>query len=97
MDRATCVACTSPWGTSRAARDISETDTRKHRARAAVLVVGDDFQHDLGFVRRRGVATIFGRHARAVRPANTASVVREYTFGIQGESTHDERYTTSLT
>ena len=87
----------SERGSDWAGRAGFRIDTRKHRARAGFLYVGDNFQDDLGYVRRRGVATLFGRYVRAFRPANTDSVVREYTFGVQGESTQDEQFAMSLT
>ena len=72
-------------------------DTRQHRARAGLLHIGDAFRHDLGFVRRRGVGTLFGRYARVFRPRNTAAAVREWSLGADAESTTDDRYSTLLT
>jgi hypothetical protein len=62
-----------------------------------VLHVGQDFQHDLGFVRRRDVVTMFGRYARVFRPGNTAGLVREYSVGLDVESTRDAAFTSDLT
>lgn len=84
-------------GSDWAGRTGLRVDTRAHRASLGLLYVGDDFQHDLGFVRRRGVATLFGRYARVFRPENTASAVREYSVGVDAESTQDARFSTSLT
>lgn len=72
-------------------------DGTRHRARAGFLHVGDDFRHDLGFVRRRGVGLLFGRYTRAFRPADTRSRVREYTVGADFESTTDDAYRDVLT
>jgi Domain of unknown function (DUF5916)/Carbohydrate family 9 binding domain-like len=72
-------------------------DARRHRARAGFLHIGDEFRHDLGFVRRRGVGTLFGRYARVFRPRNTAAPLREWSLGADAESTTDDRYSTLLT
>ena len=72
-------------------------DARGHRARLGLLHVGDAFRHDLGFVRRRGVGTLFGRYARVLRPRNSSGLVREYAVGAEMESTMDDRYASQLT
>jgi hypothetical protein len=72
-------------------------DTNRHRARLGVLHVGDTFRHDLGFVRRRGVGTLFGRYALALRPADPRNRVREYTLGADLEATADDTYRRLLT
>ena len=72
-------------------------DARRHRARALFLHVGDAFRHDLGFVRRRGIGTVFGRYARVFRPRDTAGLVREWSLGADAESTTDDTYTNLLT
>ena len=51
-----------------AGRTGFRVDGNAHRARAGLVYVGDHFRHDLGFVRRRGIATLFGRYARILRP-----------------------------
>lgn len=55
-------------------------DTPAHRARLGVLHIGTDFRHDLGYVRRRGIGTVFGRYSGSSDPrsrvgasANTVS------------------------
>ena len=72
-------------------------DARAHRARVGLLHVGDDFRHDLGFVRRRGVGTLFGKYSRIFRPRDTARRVREWGIGTEIESTTDDRYAAMLT
>jgi hypothetical protein len=72
-------------------------DSRAHRARVGWLHIGDDFQHDLGFVRRRGVSTVFGRYAHVLRPGEAAGRVREYSVGVDVESTTDAGYRNLLT
>jgi len=72
-------------------------DSRANRARLGFLHIGDDFRHDLGFVRRRGVGTIFGKYARVFRPRDTAGRVREHSVGVDLESTTNAAYTSSLT
>ena len=70
-------------------------DAARHRARAGFLHIGDAFRHDLGFVRRRGIGTLFGRYARVFRPRNSAALVREWSLGADAESTTDDRYSTA--
>jgi hypothetical protein len=72
-------------------------DARAHRARLGFLHIGDAFRHDMGFVRRRGVGTAFGKYSRVFRPRDTSRRVREYAFGVEVESTTDDHYTTLLT
>ncbi|MBI4483107.1 MAG: carbohydrate binding family 9 domain-containing protein [Acidobacteria bacterium] len=72
-------------------------DSSAHRARLGLLHVGDTFRHDLGFVRRRGIATLFGNYSRILRPADTTGRVREYSVGAEFEATGDDRYSRSLT
>ncbi len=72
-------------------------DSRRHRARLGLLHIGDDFQHDLGFVRRRGVGTAFGRYARVFRPEDSSRRVQEFSLGVDFESTTDDRYADLLT
>lgn len=72
-------------------------DTNAHRARLGLTHVGDAFRHDLGFVRRRGIATLFGGYDRVFRPANTGALMREHTLGAEFDATSDDRYTQSLT
>jgi hypothetical protein len=72
-------------------------DAKAHRARVGFLHVGDAFRHDLGFVRRRGVGTIFGRYSRVFRPRDTAGRIREWGIGGDVETTLDDRYATLQT
>jgi hypothetical protein len=72
-------------------------DTNAHRARMGLVHVGDAFRHDLGFVRRRGIATLFGGYERVLRPANTSALVREHTLGLDFDATGDDRYDRGLT
>jgi hypothetical protein len=72
-------------------------DTDAHRARLGLLHIGDAFRHDLGFVRRRGVATIFGGYDRVLLPADRSAFMREQTVGVAVEATGDDRYERSLT
>ena len=72
-------------------------DTNAHRARMGLVHVGDAFRHDLGFVRRRGIATLFGAYERVLRPANTSALVREHTLGLDFDATGDDRYDRALT
>ena len=72
-------------------------DTNAHRARMGLTHVGDAFRHDLGFVRRRGIATLFGGYDRLFRPANTSAFMREHSVGVEFDATGDDRYERSLT
>jgi hypothetical protein len=72
-------------------------DTNAHRGRLGLVHIGDAFRHDLGFVRRRGVATLFGSYERVFRPANTNAVIREQTVGAEFDATGDDHYDRSLT
>jgi hypothetical protein len=72
-------------------------DTNAHRARMGLTHVGDAFRHDLGFVRRRGIGTLFGGYERVFRPADTGALMREHTLGAEVDATSDDRYGQSLT
>jgi len=72
-------------------------DTNAHRGRMGLVHIGDAFRHDLGFVRRRGVATLFGAYERVFRPANTSALMREHSLGADFDATGDDRYDRSLT
>jgi hypothetical protein len=80
-----------------AGRTSLQVDTNANRGRFGLVHVGDAFRHDLGFVRRRGVATLFGAYERVFRPANTSARVREQTLGAEFDATGDDRYQQSLT
>jgi uncharacterized protein DUF5916/cellulose/xylan binding protein with CBM9 domain len=72
-------------------------DTNAHRGRMGLVHIGDAFRHDLGFVRRRGIATLFGSYERVFRPADTGAFMREHVFGVDFDATGDDRYDRSLT
>jgi hypothetical protein len=72
-------------------------DASAHRARLGLVHVDDTFQHDLGFVRQRGVGLAFGRYARVFRPADTAGPVREHSLEFTFDFTGDDHYRHLLT
>jgi hypothetical protein len=72
-------------------------DANRHRARLGLVHIGEAFRHDLGFVRRRGIGTLFGKYARVFHPADTRSSVREFSVGTEFEATGDDRYSQLLT
>ena len=80
-----------------AGRTSFRMDTNVHRARMGLVHIGDAFRHDLGFVPRRGIATLFGAYERVFRPANTRARLREHSVGVQFDATSDDRYDRSLT
>jgi hypothetical protein len=80
-----------------AGRTSMRVDTNAHRARLGLVHVGDAFRHDLGFVRRRGIATGFGGYDRILRPADPGALVREQSFGVSLDATVNDRYTRLLT
>ena len=80
-----------------AGRTSFSLDTNAHRARMGLVHVGDAFRHDLGFVRRRGIATLFGGYERVLRPANTGALVREHTLALDFDATGDDHYDRGLT
>ena len=80
-----------------AGRTSFRVDTNAHRARMGLVHIGDGFRHDLGFVPRRGIATLFGAYERLFRPANTRALVREQSLGVDVDATSDDRYDRSLT
>ena len=50
----------------------------RQRGRLSYLLVGDQFRHDLGYVRRRGASMLFGDYSTLFRPRSTYQVIREY-------------------
>jgi hypothetical protein len=72
-------------------------DANAHRARAGYVHVGESFRHDLGFVRRAGIGTLFSEYTRVLRPGDTAGRIREYTLGAEYEATADDQLTHWLT
>ena len=80
-----------------AGRTSVRVDTNAHRVRAGLVHIGEGFRHDLGFVPRRGIATLFGGYERVLRPANTRGLVREHSLGVEVDATGDDGYDRSLT
>jgi hypothetical protein len=80
-----------------AGRTSLRLDTNAHRARLGLVHIGDTFRDDLGFVPRRGIATLFGSYERVLRPANRRALVREQTVGATVDDTTNDRYDQSLT
>jgi hypothetical protein len=80
-----------------AGRGSLRVDGNAHRVRLGYVHVADTFQHDLGYVRRRGIGTLFSHYTRVMRPATSRGRVREYTVGGQFEATADDRLSRSLT
>ncbi len=80
-----------------AGRSGFRLDANRHRARLGLVHIGEAFRHDLGFVRRRGIGTLFGKYARVFHPTDTRSSVREFSVGTEFEATGDDRYSQLLT
>jgi hypothetical protein len=80
-----------------AGRGGIRVDARAHRLRAGYVHVDTAFEHDIGYVRRHGIGTWFGNYSRVFRPANQQGRVREYSVGVEGEYTMDDRWSESLT
>jgi hypothetical protein len=80
-----------------AGRTGVRVDTNAHRARLGFMHIGSDFRHDLGFVRRRGIASVFGGYERILRPANTRGRIREHTMGVEIDGAATDRYDQWLT
>jgi hypothetical protein len=72
-------------------------DASAHRARLGLVHIGDAFRHDLGFVRRRGVGSVFGAYERVLRPANASAFFREHTLRVDTDLTSDSGYDRFLT
>jgi hypothetical protein len=88
---------TANQGGGWAGRGSLRVDANAHRMRVGYVHVADTFRHDLGFVPRRGIGTVFSSYSRVLRPSNPASSVREYTLTGQYETTVDARFTSALT
>jgi len=89
-------------GTAGGSRDLAGRtgfllQHRAHSARAGWLHIGDDFRHDLGFVRRRGIGTAYGTYTYQLIPSNPTGLVRDYSFGAKLDSTLDDEYRGLLT
>ena len=50
----------------------------KTRATFDYLHIGDNFRHDLGFVRRRGISMLYGDYSQVFRPRATQRWAREH-------------------
>jgi hypothetical protein len=72
-------------------------DTNAHRARLGLVHIGEAFRHDIGFVPRRGIATLFGAYERVLRPANTRARIREHSLGVTLDTTGSDHYDRLLT
>ena len=80
-----------------AGRGSLRLDAAAHRMRLGYVHVDDRFRHDLGFVPRRGIGTLFSTYTRVLRPSSPASRIREYTLTAQFDATADDRFSSSLT
>ncbi|MEO5895561.1 MAG: DUF5916 domain-containing protein [Vicinamibacterales bacterium] len=69
----------------------------RRRATFDYLHVGDHFRHDLGFVRRRGTAMIYGDYSEVFRPAATKRWAREHTLRAEVQTHLNTNYTSVLT
>lgn len=67
------------------------------RAAFDYLHVGDQFRHDLGFVRRRGTAMFYGDFTQVFRPAVTRGWAREHTLRVESQTHLNTHYDTLLT
>ena len=63
-----------------------------NRAHFFHVHVGDDFRHDLGFVRRKNIGLSFGKYEKILRPQYGSRWVREHTFGVALEAGQDSGY-----
>lgn len=61
----------------------------RQRGRLSYLFVGDQFRHDLGYVRRRGANMLFGDYSNILRPRATHGLVREYELKMEIHLAHD--------
>ena len=67
------------------------------RATFDYLHIGDQFRHDLGFVRRRGIAMIYGDYSQVFRPRTSQGWVREHTFRAEAQTLLNTGYDYVLT
>lgn len=67
------------------------------RATFDYLHVGDQFRHDLGFVRRRGTAMIYGDYSQVFRPRATQGWAREHTLRAEVQTHLNTGYDSVLT
>lgn len=90
-------SATGGGGNDWAGRTGFRFDHARHRVRLGVVHVGRAFQHDLGFVRRRGIGTLFGRYIRVLSPAVSGGTIREHHVGGFFDFTGNDRYERLLT
>ena len=87
-------SATDGTGSDFAGRAGMRLQTDAHRAKAIFLHVGEDFRHDLGFVRRKGIGKFYGEYTRTFRPTATYRWVQGYsivpTLNLTGNSQYDE-------
>ena len=69
----------------------------RQRGRLSYLYVGDQFRHDLGYVRRRGASMVFGDYSSIFRPRATDGLVREYELKMEAHVAHDSDLSQLLT
>lgn len=67
-------------------------EANTNRAYFFHLYIGDQFRHDLGFVRRGDVGLTFGKYEKILRPEIGAEWVREHTLGVSLETVQDSGY-----
>ena len=72
----------------------------RHRGRLSYLYIGEQFRHDLGYVRRRDASMAFGDYSAIFRPKATYQVVRDYELKMEvqfvADSHHRELQTRQL-
>ncbi|MBA2301549.1 MAG: carbohydrate binding family 9 domain-containing protein [Acidobacteria bacterium] len=69
----------------------------RQRGRLSYLYVGDQFRHDLGYVRRRDASMLFGDYSTFFRPRATSEHVREYELKMEVHVAQDARMTQTET
>jgi hypothetical protein len=67
------------------------------RATFDYLHIGDRFRHDLGFVRRRGIAMLYGDFSQVFRPTATQGWAREHTIRAEAQTLLNTGYDSVLT
>lgn len=61
----------------------------RHRGRLSYLYIGDQFRHDLGYVRRRDASMLFGDYSSIFRPHDSGGLVREYELKTEVHAAYD--------
>lgn len=69
----------------------------RQRGRLSYLYIGEQFRHDLGYVRRRDASMLFGDYVAVFRPANAQGLVRDYEARMEMHLAQDARMTEVLT